>query len=222
MKQSWSLVLLKEVLVLIRNGYQYVKQKDLANGLSSWECIERRKENFKAKVKLNAIDDFVEQVQVHNHAPSATRFELTKVRAGIKRKASTTHDTTQQILGTGLANLTPTAAVNLPNLSNLRRKIRCQRQEQNILPKPPRKEDMPVLPHEYQMTGTGKRLLLFNSGVGDINVWLIPLMNFVLLFEISMMEMLTKCSTISRILTLIVSLGMPPDAILYFLSSYGT
>ena len=79
---------------LIRNGYQYVKQKDLANGLTSWECIERRKGNCKAKVKLYAIDDFVEQVQEQTHALSATRCELTKVRASIKRKASTTQDTT--------------------------------------------------------------------------------------------------------------------------------
>ena len=48
---------------LIRNEYQYVKQKDLANGLISRECIERRKGNCKAKLKLNVIDGFVEQVQ---------------------------------------------------------------------------------------------------------------------------------------------------------------
>ena len=99
---------------LIRNGYQYVKQKNLANGLTWWECIQRR--NCKAKVKLNTIDDFVEQVQEHFHTPSATRCELTKVRASIKRKASTTHDTTQQIFGTELASLTPTAALNLRNV----------------------------------------------------------------------------------------------------------
>ena len=65
---------------LIRNGYQYVKQKDLGNGLTSWVCIERRKGNCekKTKVKLHAIDDFVEQVQERTHAPSATRCELTK------------------------------------------------------------------------------------------------------------------------------------------------
>ena len=78
------------------------------------------------------------------------------------------HDTTQQIFSTELANLTPTAAVNLPNLSNLRRNICRQQQEQNILSKPPRKEDMSVLPHEYQMTEIGERFLLFNSGVGFI------------------------------------------------------
>ena len=120
-------------------------------------------------MKLNANDDFVEQVQEHTRTPSATRCELTKVRAGIKRKASTTHDTTQQILGTELANLTPTATVNLPKLSNLRHNIRRQRQKQNILPNPPRKEDVSVLRHEYEMTRTGERILLFDSGVGDIN-----------------------------------------------------
>ena len=78
-------------------------------------------------MKLNAIDDFVEQVQEQTHAPPGTRCDLTKVRKNIKRKASATHDTTQQILGAALANLTPTAAANLPNLSNLRRNICRQR-----------------------------------------------------------------------------------------------
>ena len=53
-------------------------------------------------------------------------------------------------------------------------------------------------------------------------MWLIPLKNFALLFEISVMEMLMKCSTISRTLTLVAFVGMPPDALLYFLSSNGT
>ena len=83
-------------------------------------------------------------------------------------RASTTHNTTQQILSTELANLTSTAAVNPPNLSNLRRNIRHQRQEQNILLNPPRKEDAPVFPHEYQMTGTGERFFRFDSGARDI------------------------------------------------------
>ena len=45
-------------------------------------------------MKLNTIDNFVEQVQEHTHAPSATRCELTEVRASIKRNESTTHYTT--------------------------------------------------------------------------------------------------------------------------------
>ena len=93
---------------LIRNEYQYLKQKDLANGLISRECIEHRKGNCKAKVKLNVINGFLEQVQEQTHAPNATRSELTRVYVSVKKKASAMHDTTQQILGTELAHLTPT------------------------------------------------------------------------------------------------------------------
>ena len=32
---------------------------------------------------------------------------------------------------------------------------------------------MPMLPHEYQITGTGEKFLLFDSGVGDINTMFI-------------------------------------------------
>ena len=83
----------------MRNRYQYMTQKDLINGLTSWKYIERRKGNCKLKVKLNAINDLVEQVQKHTPAPSATRCELNKIHASIKSKASTTHDTTQKIVG---------------------------------------------------------------------------------------------------------------------------
>ena len=68
-----------------------------------------------------------------------------------------------------MANLTTTGALNLPNLSYHRRNISHQRQEQRILSNRPRKEDVPVLPHEYEMTKTGQRFLLFDSGVGYIN-----------------------------------------------------
>ena len=154
---------------LIRNGYECVKQKELADGLTTWECVERRKGNCKAKVKLDASDAFVDQLNDHTHVPSTTKCEITKVRANIKRKATTTQETAQQILGAELTNVTAASAVNLPNLSNLRRNIRHQRQQQDILPAPLRREDVPVLPQQYQVTATGERFLLFDSGAGDIN-----------------------------------------------------
>ena len=78
-----------------------MKQKDLANGLTSWECIERKKRNCKGKMKLNVINDFGEQVQERTDAPSATRYELTKVRASNERKASITHNTTSKFSAPG-------------------------------------------------------------------------------------------------------------------------
>ena len=70
----------------------------LAEGFTSWECVERRKGKCKAKVKLTDVYDFVAEINEHTHAPSPTNCELTKIRANIKRKAETTQDTTQQRL----------------------------------------------------------------------------------------------------------------------------
>ena len=36
-------------------------------------------------------------------------------------------------------------------------------------PIPARREDIPVLPNDFQRTDRGDRFLLFDSGVGDIN-----------------------------------------------------
>ena len=109
----------------------------------------------------------VGETNQHTHAPSAISCELTKIRSNIKRKAHTIQETAQKILGTELVNITFTVAVNLPNLSHLRRHIRSQRQDGNIKPIPQRKEDIPVLPQKYQETLTGERFLFFGSGVGD-------------------------------------------------------
>ena len=76
----------------------------------------------------------MEQLNDHTHVPSITKCEITKVRANLKRKATTTQETPQQILGAELTNVTAAAAVNLPNLSNLQRNIRHQRQQHDILP----------------------------------------------------------------------------------------
>ena len=70
---------------------------------SSWECILSRKGNqCKATIKLSPTDEFIDQVHEHTHAPSQTEVEVTKVKSRIKRKATTTLETPQQILGTEL------------------------------------------------------------------------------------------------------------------------
>ena len=46
---------------LIRNGYIYVFQKSLADDVSSWECVLRRKGQCKSRVKLIITDDFIAQ-----------------------------------------------------------------------------------------------------------------------------------------------------------------
>ena len=69
---------------IIRNGFIYVFQKDLANEIRSYECELRRKGQCKAKIKLDLGDNVIEQLNEHTHPPSQVQVELTKVKSRIK------------------------------------------------------------------------------------------------------------------------------------------
>lgn len=155
--------------LVIKDGYQYVLQKVLANNDKSYECILRRKGECKAKIKLTAEDVFSEELNEHTHPPSQTNVEVRKVKASVKERANNCNDTSQQILGDKLQDVSEAAAVNLPAINNMRRNIRRQRQEHNVQPIPQRREEIPVLPNGYQITNRGDRFLLHDSGVGDVN-----------------------------------------------------
>ena len=55
----------------------------------------------------------------------------------------------------------------MPSLNSMRRNIRHIRQDKNPLPNPLSRDQIPVLPQEYQNTGTGEQFMIFDSGVGD-------------------------------------------------------
>ena len=45
----------------LKDGYTYLFKKQLANRITSWECELRRKGECRASVKLDELDNFVEQ-----------------------------------------------------------------------------------------------------------------------------------------------------------------
>ena len=153
--------------MLIRIGFRYVVQKEPSNNLQSWECVLRRKGQCKAKVKLHMNGEPVEESNEHTHPSLQVEIEVTKIKASIKRRSQATHDTPQQILGAALQNISETAAVNLPQINNLKRTIHSQRKDNDLPPTPLRREDIPVLPERYQVTKAGEQFLIFDSGVGD-------------------------------------------------------
>ena len=154
--------------MLIRDNYQYVFQKNLANGVTSWECVMRRRGECKARVKLSPADIFIEQINDHTHASSQTRCEVSKISAAVKRKATTTLDTSQQILATAMENISPAVAVNLPSINTIRRNIRAARQERDLPVNPQDRQAIPaVLPLNYQTTSTGEQFLIHDSGDND-------------------------------------------------------
>ena len=154
---------------VIYDGFVYVFQKNLANDLRSFECRRRRKGECKSKIKLNAMNEVVEEINEHTHLPSQPEVEILRVKSSIKRRAETTHETGQQILAGELQGLSEVASVNLPSMEHLRRTIRSQRHEHNNIPQPVHREGIPVLPLLYQQTSTGEPFLLYDSGIGDVN-----------------------------------------------------
>ena len=58
----------------IRHGYMYVFH--MANNLTSWECVLRKRGQCEARIKLTATDDFVEQTNEHTHPPNQTQCEV--------------------------------------------------------------------------------------------------------------------------------------------------
>ena len=59
------------------------------------------------------------------------------------------------------------AAANLPAVSTIRRGIRKVRENQNVIPNPQNRDEIPILPLEYQQTANGEQFLIYDSGVGD-------------------------------------------------------
>ena len=100
---------------LLRNGYMYFHRKNLSEGSSVWERIQRRKEyQCNTKFKLSSLDKFLDEIHEHTHATSQTEYQITKVKAGIKRLAEEKEETMLQILGTELRNISDGVAANLP------------------------------------------------------------------------------------------------------------
>ena len=118
-------------------------------------------------IKLDIDDEIIREVNLHTHAPSQMQDEVAKVKANIKRKEQTTTDTPQHILWAELRNTSQDAAANIPSTSTLRRNIRKAWEDNNVPHNPVTREDIAVLPEQYQNTVVGEPFVIYDSGVGD-------------------------------------------------------
>lgn len=156
---------------VVYNGYVFVKQKQLANGITSYECEKRRQNKekqgeCKAKLKLEG-DNLVGVLNEHTHGPQPERGEVLKLRNRMKVRAENTQETAQQIISTEVGALSQTAAVALPAVPNIRRCIRRYKQQVSApLPLPSDRSSL-VIPDEYKSLSGGEQFLLYDSGVGD-------------------------------------------------------
>ena len=94
----------KSSLKLLYQGFSYVKQKDLAHNVVSYECGCRRSANCTCKVRIRIRDgEIVGEVGDHMHQPAGT--ETPKVAAAMKHRSETTQVTPQQIIADSVTGL---------------------------------------------------------------------------------------------------------------------
>ncbi|XP_068245328.1 uncharacterized protein [Palaemon carinicauda] len=157
----------KDILSLDR--YIYVKQKDLANGVVSFKCEERRnKASCKAKVKVHIQrSEVVGTLHNHTHAPSKGKIDAAKTIQRVNMRAISTKETAQQILSEACRSIDEETRANLPPIHHLRRNIRRHRQRlSRSRPLSLNAQEL-VLTDEYTKTQDGQDFLLFDSGPID-------------------------------------------------------
>ena len=155
--------------IITNDGYAYVKNKDLAGGWESFECERRRNyDSCKGKIKVNGNQVIV--TMPHHHAPAPARNEVLKIKAAIKRRAETTLDGTQAIIGGALAGVSNAVAAQLPSVKSLRRCTQRTRNgaNNNAMAMPDTRAALPnPLPPQYTVTNGGDLFLRWDSGDDD-------------------------------------------------------
>ena len=150
----------KERYKLIEGGFVYDRQRIIGD-TTHWQC--ERRGLCKARVHTNGMA-IVKRTGEHLHESDEQQVECIALKAGVKRKARDTNDTTHHIIGDSLDTATESTVIKLPKLDSLKRTIIRERQTIDAAPVQPESLDELVIPSEYQMTAKGENFLLYDSG----------------------------------------------------------
>ena len=144
-------------------GYIYTKKRKLANGVISFQCVLRSNSQCKASVKVKNCQ-ILERINDHTHAPDPSAVQRIIAIQKMKERALTTHESPQEIISRASELFGSEMAFNLPNIDNLKRKIRkCRERTRKPIPLPSTVEDL-VIPEEFRLTKAGENFVLYDSG----------------------------------------------------------
>ena len=98
---------------LVERGYIHGKQRSIGE-VTHWLC--------KAIIHTKGAE-IIKRTNVHLNAPDEQTTVCCEVKAGIKRKAVDSQDTSHQIVGESLQTVSERVAAKLPKLDSLKRSI---------------------------------------------------------------------------------------------------
>ena len=146
----------------------YNKQKTLAGGVISWECIKRRNErSCSARVKPND-GRIIGRVNEHNCIMEPDRIQALRVRANMREGAEATRERPRNIIIDGVYDQDNAVLARLPAPASMARTIRRQRQRVNINePIPDQYDVLFNIPDEYRTTSTGELFLQYDLQINN-------------------------------------------------------
>ena len=85
-------------------------------GTYFWQC--ERRSDCKARLHTDGMQ-IIKRINQHFHGPDIPKVSCLEVKAGIKRKAVQTHDSSYHISAEGVLSISDMTAVKLPKMNSL-------------------------------------------------------------------------------------------------------
>jgi len=81
--------------LLLVEGYTFRREKEI-KGKKHWKCTDY--DRFKCRARCHTEGQDIVTVSNHNHVPDAAKVEVRKTMEKVKAKATTTQESTHQIV----------------------------------------------------------------------------------------------------------------------------
>jgi len=144
---------------LIYNSFMYAKLSQSKNKIC-WLCVKCN-EGCRGNLltDLDLVGDPTSGQQ-HNHPANVVEIAVTKVRACMKRKATTTREKSSQIFIEAVATCDENIRAMLPNEDVCKRTIRSQRPHYDEVKQ---LRDLGDIPVELQVTSTNEPFVMYDN-----------------------------------------------------------
>ena len=117
--------------------------------------------------------EVVKRTNEHTHAPNEQDVSCCETKAGIRRRARESLDSSHHIVSESVQMISEGTATKLPKLDSLKRTIQRERAHMLAAPVQPTSLDQLTLPDEYQKTAKGEQFLHHDCGAADAERFLI-------------------------------------------------
>lgn len=149
--------------------YNFETKSRSDNEISFWVCEEYFKSN-KCRGRIHIKNGaFIKQTGVHNHSPNGQRKLALQADARIKELATTTSQTTDNIISVATSNLDEIVLSQMAPEAVTKRKIQQTRRASQKFPVEPRNLEDLVFPNNCKYFDDGTLFLLYDSGPGSGN-----------------------------------------------------